>query len=187
MISLEQILLLQEKVENAVSKIEQLNAENAALRRKCAELTNVLAAKTEQFSSFQNNQNKIEEGILAALHKLDAVESKVLESSAASSSSENSEEVQNPKPEESTQIEQTSDNQNIQSQVESSSEPEIVSENLQEPQPENQWPVIDGNQSAQTDSTNANSADQSIDNSLSFENSEKTAEDSSSQPLFDIF
>lgn len=183
MISLEQILLLQEKVENAVSKIEQLNAENAALRRKCAELTNVLAAKTEQFSSFQNDQNKIEEGILTALQRLDAVENKVLESFAAPSSSEKSEEVQNPKPEESTQIEQNSDNQNVQPQVESSSEPEIVSEN----QPENQQPVVDRNPSEQTESNSANPAEQSVGDSLSFENSEKTAGDSSSQPLFDIF
>lgn len=182
MISLEQILLLQEKVENAVSKIEQLNAENAALRRKCAELTNVLAAKTEQFSSFQNDQNKIEEGILTALQRLDAVENKVLESFAAPSSSEKSEEVQNPKPEESTQIEQNSDNQNVQPQVESSSEPEIVSENQQEPQP-----VVDRNPSEQTESNSANPAEQSVGDSLSFENSEKTAGDSSSQPLFDIF
>ena len=84
MISLDQILLLQEKVENAVAKIAQLNAENSALRRKCAELTNALAAETEQFSAFQNNQSKIEEGILSALKKLDTVESKVLETSASS-------------------------------------------------------------------------------------------------------
>ncbi len=83
MISLEQILLLQDRVENAVAKIAQLNAENVALRRKCAELTNALAAKTEQFSSFQNDQNKIEEGILKALNRLDALENTVL---AASSS-----------------------------------------------------------------------------------------------------
>ena len=62
MISLDQVILLEEKVENAVAKIVQLNAENAALRRKCAELTNALSAKTEQFSSFQTDQGKIEEG-----------------------------------------------------------------------------------------------------------------------------
>ena len=83
MISLEQILLLQDRVENAVAKIAQLNAENVALRRKCAELTNALAAKTEQFSSFQNDQNKIEEGILKALNRLDALENTVLSASSS--------------------------------------------------------------------------------------------------------
>ena len=95
MISLEQILLLQDRVENAVEKIAQLNAENVALRRKCAELTNALAAKTEQFSSFQNDQNKIEEGILKALDRLDALENTVLSASGsviAQKSQENSSE-----------------------------------------------------------------------------------------------
>ena len=85
MISLEQVLLLQQKVESAVAKIAELNqtvaqkeAENAALRSKCVELTNALSAKTEQFSTFQSDQSKIEEGILKALERLNAVESTVL-------------------------------------------------------------------------------------------------------------
>lgn len=78
MISLDQVLQLEEKVESAVKKIEQLNVENAALRRKCAELTNALATKSEQFSSFQTDQSKIEEGILKALSRLNAVENVVL-------------------------------------------------------------------------------------------------------------
>lgn len=83
MISLNQVLLLEEKVENAVKKIVQLNAENAALRRKCAELTNALSAKTEQFSNFQTDQSKIEQGILKALERLNAVENAVLSSAEA--------------------------------------------------------------------------------------------------------
>ncbi len=77
MISLDQVLLLEEKIESAVAKIQQLTAENAALRSKCAELTNALSAKTEQFSSFQTDQNKIEEGILKALERLNTVENAV--------------------------------------------------------------------------------------------------------------
>ena len=38
MVSLDQVLLLKNKVENAVAKIAQLNAENAALRRKSLKL-----------------------------------------------------------------------------------------------------------------------------------------------------
>lgn len=78
MISLDQVHLLEQKVESAVAKIAQLNAENAALRSKCAELTNALSAKSEQFSSFQQDQNKIEEGILKALNRLNTVESSLL-------------------------------------------------------------------------------------------------------------
>lgn len=84
MISLDQVLLLEEKVESAVSKIEQLNAENAALRRKCAELTNALSAKTEQFSTFQTDQDKIEAGILKALERLNTVENAIHTAATAS-------------------------------------------------------------------------------------------------------
>ncbi|MCI1208954.1 MAG: cell division protein ZapB [Treponema sp.] len=78
MISLDQVLLLQKKVEIAVNKISQLKTENDALRRKCAELTNALSAKTEQISSFQADETKIEEGILKALDKLNSIENSVL-------------------------------------------------------------------------------------------------------------
>lgn len=102
MISFEQVLLLEEKVEGAVKKIEQLNAENAALRSKCAELSNALNAKTEQFSSFQNDQSKIEEGILKALSRLDTVENVVLQSVGAASAPA----PQNPAPAQTEQIPQ---------------------------------------------------------------------------------
>jgi len=99
MISLDQVLLLEEKVESAVARIAQLNAENAALRRKCAELTNALSAKTEQFSSFQSDQGKIEEGILKALERLNSVENAVhaasLNRDSTVSSVQPSEQIQN--------------------------------------------------------------------------------------------
>ena len=88
MISLDQVHLLEQKVESAVAKIAQLNAENAALRSKCAELTNALTAKSEQFSTFQQDQNKIEEGILKALNRLNTVESNLLSSESESSVSQ---------------------------------------------------------------------------------------------------
>jgi len=56
MISLDQVLLLEQKVESAVGKIAQLQAENDALRSKCSELTNALSNKTEQLSSFEQDQ-----------------------------------------------------------------------------------------------------------------------------------
>ena len=90
MISLDQVQLLEQKVGSAVEKITQLSAENAALRTKRAELQNALDAKTEQFTSFQSDQNKIEEGILSALDRLNTVENTVLESANAESNSDGS-------------------------------------------------------------------------------------------------
>ena len=92
MISLEQILLLEKKVESAVAKIAQLQAENDALRTKCSELTNALSSKSEQLSSFENDQNKIESGILKALDRLSSIENTVLQAvqtSTTTSPSEN--------------------------------------------------------------------------------------------------
>ena len=90
MVTLDQVLLLERKVENAVQKIEQLKAENDALRSKCAELTNALSAKTEQFSSFESDQNKIEAGILNALSKLSEIENSIIDISEKSSDSQES-------------------------------------------------------------------------------------------------
>ena len=85
MVSLDQVLLLQEKVETAVRRITdlteqnvQLKNENDALRSKCAELSKALSEKTELVSSFENQQDKIEKGIISALKKLDGLEDAVL-------------------------------------------------------------------------------------------------------------
>lgn len=78
MISLDQVLLLEQKVESAVAKIAQLQAENDALRSRCSELTNALSSKSEQLSSFESDQNKIENGILKALDRLNSIENSVL-------------------------------------------------------------------------------------------------------------
>ena len=87
MISFEKILVLEQKIEGAVAKIEQLTAENDALRRKCAELTNALSAKTEQLSAFQEDQNRIESGIIKALEQLDSISGKRSESAEISEDS----------------------------------------------------------------------------------------------------
>lgn len=85
MISLDQVLLLQKKVETAVEKIgtltntvSQLKGDNDALRSKCAELTKALSNKTEQVSTLEDEQGKIEEGIMNALNRLSTVENSVL-------------------------------------------------------------------------------------------------------------
>ncbi len=86
MISVDQIYLLQKKVESAVLKIEQLKSENDALRTKCSELTNALSEKTELLSSFMADEKKIESGIMSALERLDSVENALLDNAAQNSS-----------------------------------------------------------------------------------------------------
>ena len=78
MISLDQVYLLEQKVESAVAKIQQLQAENDALRNKCTELTNALSAKSEQLSNFESDQSQIETGIKKALDRLNSIENSVL-------------------------------------------------------------------------------------------------------------
>lgn len=78
MVSIDKVLLLQEKVESAVKVISQLKSENDALRTQCSELTNALSEKTKLLSSFQADEQKIEDGILKALDRLNAVENAVI-------------------------------------------------------------------------------------------------------------
>lgn len=70
MISLDQILLLEQKVDAAIVKINQLQNENATLRKSVAELTASLSAKSNDLSILMQEQGKIETGILTALEKL---------------------------------------------------------------------------------------------------------------------
>ena len=95
MITLDQVLLLEQKVESAVAKIQQLEAENDALRNKCSELTNALSAKSEQLSSFETDQNKIESGIRKALDRLNSIENSVLK---AAGQLQTNQQVSNPTP-----------------------------------------------------------------------------------------
>lgn len=87
MISLDQVFLLEQKVESAVEKIQQLQAENDALRNKCAELTNALSAKSEQLNTFETDQNQIENGIKKALDRLNSIENSVLKTVSSMASS----------------------------------------------------------------------------------------------------
>ncbi|WP_296325266.1 cell division protein ZapB [Treponema sp. UBA3813] len=194
MISFDQVLLLEEKVESAVKKIEQLNAENAALRSKCAELSNALEAKSEQFSSFESNQSKIEEGILKALSRLNAVENVVLQASATQSPSVSSQvtqiqsapvsnsEDQIPVPEpvfsESQAV--ASDRKTVASQAESLMSVDESSVQTVGRSPDSLTPDVDfefGEESPVNESSQV---------SQSGDSSEQSA-GSSQQPMFDIF
>lgn len=77
MISLDQVRLLEQKVENAVNKIIQLQNENAELREKCAFLESKANNLNQKVSDFESDQNQIEEGIVNALKRLNEVEDAV--------------------------------------------------------------------------------------------------------------
>lgn len=78
MTTLNQVQLLEEKVEGIVVRLQQLQAENDALRKQCAELTNALSSKSEQLSSYTSDQNEIEDGLKKALDRLNYIENSVL-------------------------------------------------------------------------------------------------------------
>ncbi len=85
MITLEQVRLLEEKVESAVLKIAALTAENADLRRTLTEISTQnsdFAKKNanliDMLSKNEENQDRIEKGILNALYRLNDIESAVL-------------------------------------------------------------------------------------------------------------
>lgn len=110
MISVEQIYLLQKKVESAVLKIEQLKSENDALRTKCSELTNALSEKTELLSGFMADEKAIESGIMSALSRLDSVENALLDN--AMQNSVQGANAQNPQVQEQFSAPQDSEAQN---------------------------------------------------------------------------
>ena len=108
MISLDQILVLEKKVESAVNKITQLQAENDALRSKCAELTNALSSKSEQLSSFEQDQGLIESKIVNLINRFNNIENSVLDVIGSSGSMQTpvaaiQQPVQTPAPEQSVQ------------------------------------------------------------------------------------
>lgn len=84
MISLDQVELLEAKIESAVEKITQLQVENDALRNRVQELSNALSAKSEQLSLCEKDQAIIETGILKALNRLNSIENTVLKSAGSS-------------------------------------------------------------------------------------------------------
>ena len=108
MISLDQILVLEKKVESAVNKITQLQAENDALRSKCAELTNARSSKSEQLSSFEQDQGLIESKIVNLINRFNNIENSVLDVIGSSGFMQSpvaaiQQPVQTPAPEQSVQ------------------------------------------------------------------------------------
>lgn len=85
MITLDQVQLLEKKVETIVSKINDLQKQNSALQRqnsalqeKNRELIEKNSLLMQKISTFEADQNRIEEGILNALDRLNSMENSVL-------------------------------------------------------------------------------------------------------------
>jgi hypothetical protein len=78
MISLEQIRLLESRVEKAVVYIDLLQDENASLKQKLEGYEKRIQDLEVLVRGFQQDQGRIEEGILHALDRLNAFEDAIL-------------------------------------------------------------------------------------------------------------
>ncbi|MGL4987247.1 MAG: cell division protein ZapB [Treponemataceae bacterium] len=88
MISLEQIQLLEKKVETAITRILELQAENSLLKSSNSDLTiqneqlvQKVADLQESVSVYEVDKDRIEQGIVSALNRLTDVENTVLKNS----------------------------------------------------------------------------------------------------------
>lgn len=86
MISLDQIKLLEEKVEQALAKIIELREANAFLKTKYDAISEENQHLKSMLSSYEADQSKIEQGILNALNRLNTVESTIYQAIGASES-----------------------------------------------------------------------------------------------------
>jgi hypothetical protein len=81
MITLEQIRLLESRVEKAVVYIDLLQDENASLKDKLEGYEKKIKDLEVLVRGFQQDQGRIEEGILHALDRLNAFEDAILKDS----------------------------------------------------------------------------------------------------------
>ncbi|MBQ1175616.1 MAG: cell division protein ZapB [Treponema sp.] len=157
MISLDQILVLEKKVESAVNKITQLQAENDALRSKCAELTNALSSKSEQLSSFEQDQGLIESKIVNLINRFNNIENSVLDVIGQSGSMQSpvaaiQQPVQTPAPEQSVQQAQVpSQNPIAQSQTNVPASEPVISTPVENESEEIQQSFFDMNEVSSQD------------------------------------
>ncbi len=74
MISLDQIRILERKVEAAVSRIRSLTQENLTLKASLESYESRIQELESMVSSFKSEQDEIEAGIVSALRQLDDLE-----------------------------------------------------------------------------------------------------------------
>ncbi len=79
MVDIEQVRLLEQRVQKVIARIGELQAENRELREQTGVDRDRIAELERRIESFSTNQEEIERGILNALHQLDEVEDAVTE------------------------------------------------------------------------------------------------------------
>ena len=93
MITLDQVQLLEKKVEEIVSKMNDLQRQNVALQEKNRDLIEKNSLLMQKISSFEADQNRIEQGILNALDRLNSMENSALKVGSSATSTQNVQEV----------------------------------------------------------------------------------------------
>jgi DNA repair ATPase RecN len=86
MLNLDQVRLLENRVEKAVGKIQSLTAENAHLRSQLEPLQSRVNELEGLVRAFKDDQGRIEEGILNALDRLSSFEDSVFHQEKITSS-----------------------------------------------------------------------------------------------------
>lgn len=87
MLSLDQVRLLEDRVQKAVGKIQTLTSENTHLRSELSTLQTRVVELEGLVNAFKDDQGRIEEGILNALDKLSAFEDSVFHVESPASAS----------------------------------------------------------------------------------------------------
>ena len=82
MLSLEQVKLLETKVANTIEYVQKVTGENSALRKKLEANQKRIDELEVLVTRFQEEQGRIEDGILAALDRLNQFEDAVEKSLA---------------------------------------------------------------------------------------------------------
>ncbi|TVR68954.1 MAG: cell division protein ZapB [Spirochaetaceae bacterium] len=77
MIRIEQVRLLEERVQKVIARITELKAENSALHNQLENYQERISDLERRIEGFASNQEEIEAGILSALQRLDEVEDAV--------------------------------------------------------------------------------------------------------------
>jgi len=88
MLNLDQVRLLENRVERAVDRIQNLSAENRRLTIELETVRKQVLDLESLVNSFKDDQGRIEEGILNALERLSAFEEAVLSGPVSGTSAE---------------------------------------------------------------------------------------------------
>ena len=94
MITLDQVQLLEKKIEEIISMMNNLQKQNSALQEKNRELIEKNSLLMQRISSFEADQNRIEQGILNALDRLNSMENSALKVGSSATTTQNVQKVE---------------------------------------------------------------------------------------------